>query len=204
MIKTTVTAHTGSTKFGTYKVVTGELREYRRRNIGPNHYTLDVVIIDAEGVEYVTGKGRVIGEVVTVIEDTEGAPVEVEAEPKKIAFERTRCGRCKGAGRRSDGGWGANNGGRCFRCNGTGTALTANGVRASEALRKMRDERLGATWGELAEGEGFWYDNRCYLKGQHPSLILREATEVHRHNGAITRQMWKEITVRYKGATLIY
>lgn len=81
MITTTVTAHTGTTKRGTYKVVTGTLVEYVRRDLGPNHYTLDVVIIDAEGVTYVTGKGRIIKETVTVVEDS--AP-EAEQAPETV------------------------------------------------------------------------------------------------------------------------
>jgi hypothetical protein len=58
----TVTAHTGSTKARTYKVVTGTVAGYRNRPIGPNYYTVDVVIIDADGAEYVTGTGRIISE----------------------------------------------------------------------------------------------------------------------------------------------
>lgn len=70
----TVEAHTGSTKSGTYKVVTGVIVEYVRRSLGSSHYTLDVVIIDADGVTYQTGKGRIIREV----------PAEVEAERETV------------------------------------------------------------------------------------------------------------------------
>jgi hypothetical protein len=73
----TVTAHTGSTKNKTYKVVTGTVAGYRSRLIGPNHYTVDVVIIDADGAEYVTGTARIISEKWTA------EPVKAEA-PKPM------------------------------------------------------------------------------------------------------------------------
>jgi hypothetical protein len=81
MITTTVTAHTGSIRTKDLKVVTGTLVEYRRRELGPSHYTLDVVIIDAEGVTYVTGKGRIIEEVVTVVDDSQE---EAEMDSKVV------------------------------------------------------------------------------------------------------------------------
>jgi hypothetical protein len=129
---------------------------------------------------------------------------EVQPEPRTIRFESTVCGRCKGAGRRNDAGWGANHHGICYRCHGAGTVLTGNGYRASQAYSKMRDERLGATWGELADGEVFQHDGKYYRKGEHEWLRLADGIKVHRHNGPATRKMWKEIAARYKGATLAY
>jgi len=125
-------------------------------------------------------------------------------EPKSIRFETESCGRCGGAGRRNEGGWAANNKGRCFRCHGSGTSLTPNGYRAQQAYIKMRDELLGTTWGALEPGTAFWSDGKCYAKGNHPNLILQPGTPVRRHDGPATRQMWREIVERYKGATLVY
>ncbi|WP_030240818.1 MULTISPECIES: hypothetical protein [unclassified Streptomyces] len=125
-------------------------------------------------------------------------------EPRSIRFESETCGRCGGKGRKNDGGWGANHKGICYRCNGACVVDTANGYRARQAYNKMRDERLGTTWGELADGEVFKFEGKFYEKGAHPWLVLPESTPVHRHNGAATRAMWREIAKRYKGATLEY
>jgi hypothetical protein len=57
----TVTAHTGSTKNGTYKLVTGTVMGHRQRFITATRYVMDVVIMDANGEEYVTTQGRIIG-----------------------------------------------------------------------------------------------------------------------------------------------
>ncbi|MEG8276409.1 hypothetical protein [Streptomyces sp. AHA2] len=128
----------------------------------------------------------------------------VSREPKRIAFERENCDRCGGAGTRTEGGWKFNDQGRCFKCKGSGRALTNEGYRAAQAYQKMRAERLNTTWGELADGDGFKYDGEYFIKGQHPTLFLRHESKVQRHDGAATRQMWKEIAARYKGATLEY
>lgn len=129
---------------------------------------------------------------------------EAAPKPRRIVFEDEECTRCGGKGRRSDAGWNANHHGICYRCSGTGRTLTTRGYRASKAFTKLRDETLGTTWGELTDGEAFWYAARCYTKGNHASLILREDTGVRLHNGPATRQMWIEIAGRYKGATLVY
>lgn len=199
MITTTVTAHTGSTKFGTYKVVTGELREYRHREIGPNHYTLDVVIIDAEGVTYVTGKGRIIEETVTVIEDSE-PEVAPEPEPRTIRFETVTCYRCEGERRNPM--WGNVAGGWCFQCGGAGWQYTQAGKAALEAYEALRDERLGTTYGELAVGEAYKRNGKWWEKTAEG--MIPPGARVHRHNGPVTRGIWKELAVRYAGVTLVY
>ncbi|MGY1440196.1 hypothetical protein [Streptomyces reniochalinae] len=106
-----------------------------------------MVIIDAEGVEYVTGKGRIIERVepVAPAKPEPVAPAKPELvstgagpEPKGIEFEQVTCGRCAGMGRRSDRGWGPNHKGICYRCHGACVVDTANGYRARMAFYKMR------------------------------------------------------------------
>lgn len=87
----TATAHTGSTKNRTYKVVTGTVAGYRSRPIGPNHYTVDVVILDADGVEYATGKGRIISEAW----EAEPAPVEAVAPKYTSRFFQRKAERAE-------------------------------------------------------------------------------------------------------------
>jgi hypothetical protein len=202
MIKTTVKAHTGSAKRGTYKVVTGTLVDYVRRDLeGGRHYVVEALIVDADGAEYLVSNGRIIETTHTVVEP------EAEPEPKGIRFEESKCGRCGGVGVKSDGGWGANNHGRCFRCGGRGVALTGNGYRAQQAYVKMRDEALTVKISELADGEAFWYDagfgTKCYAKGDGSIRFGYDAT-VRRHDGPACRAMWKVIARQYKGATLVY
>jgi hypothetical protein len=84
----TVTAHTGSTKAKTYKVVTGTVAGYRSRPIGPNHYTVDVVIIDADGVEYVTGTARIISEKWVAEPAKAAAPVKPMGKVSQRRAER--------------------------------------------------------------------------------------------------------------------
>ncbi|NED36692.1 hypothetical protein [Streptomyces sp. SID8499] len=128
-----------------------------------------------------------------------------EREPRSIRFETVKCGRCEGMGRRTDRpDWAPNHKGICYRCHGDGTVLTAAGYRAQQAYIAERDAALNTTWGELEDGEAFWYDGKCYAKGQHPWLILFDKTTVRRHNGPVCRAIWKDIARRYKGAELVY
>lgn len=161
-------------------------------------FTVDYRSAEHGGREYYMGLDSDGGWIFAYVDDTTDA-----AQPKKIAFESVTCGRCKGAGRRNDNGWGANHQGICYRCNGTGKALTANGYRAQQAYMKLRDARLGTTYGDIENGESYWYDGQAYEKGG-AEPVLREATKVRRHDGAATRKMWAEVAKRYKGATLVY
>jgi hypothetical protein len=77
-----VTAHTGTTKRGTYKVVTGTIVDFEARNITPNHYVVDVVI-EADGILYRTGQGRVI-EVFDTKAEESVAVVETEDEVEPV------------------------------------------------------------------------------------------------------------------------
>jgi hypothetical protein len=82
----TVTAHTGSTKFRTYKVVTGVIVDFEARDITPNHYVIDVVI-EADGILYRTGKSRVIEAVATeapVAETVTEEAVEVDEPTRTV------------------------------------------------------------------------------------------------------------------------
>jgi len=126
------------------------------------------------------------------------------SEPRTIRFETMTCSRCGGKGRKSDGGWGANHGGACYKCHTAGTVLTENGRRAMEALETMKNERLGVNFGDLANGEIFKYEGKCYRKGECEWLTLGADLRVLRHHGATTRQMWREIASKYKGAELVY
>lgn len=194
--KTLVTAHTGSTKNGTYAVRTGQLIGYRARSLNSTHYVRETVFRTEDGTEYAVASSRIV----SVEKVTEEVP-----EPVKIVFERTRCGRCGGQGRRNDRpGWAVTSKGICFQCKGRGMALTRNGYSAHQAYLKARSEALDTTYGELADGEAFWFDGTCYLKGDHPALVLRDASSVRRHNGAVVREIWKKIAKTYPGATLTY
>jgi hypothetical protein len=68
-MSTTVTAHTGSTKFGTYKAVTGRIVETRYRDITPYHSVREFIIEDETGAQYVTTQSRIIAEVAQVEDD---------------------------------------------------------------------------------------------------------------------------------------
>jgi hypothetical protein len=198
MVTTTVTAHTGSTKTGTYKVATGTLVEYVTRNIGPNHYVVDVIIIDAEGVEYRTGVSRIIEQAVTVTEDV--APEVAPLKPRSIRFGTVTCGRCDGERRNPM--WGKVAGGWCFQCGGVGVLSTQAGKEAEAAYERMCDERLGARYGDIALGEAYKRDGKLHVKAA--GALIHPSVRVRRHNGAITRQIWAEIAAQYPGATLVY
>jgi hypothetical protein len=194
-----VEAHTGSPKTRDYAVITGEVTKFETRDLGPRHYVVVAVILGEDGRTYRTTMSRM-----KQIARENSAPV-AQPEPRTIKFERVRCTRCGGQGRRNDRpGWNVTAQGVCFKCQGKGTTLTANGYRAEQAYSALRDERLGATWGTLAVGDVFWFEGRAYTKGNHPSLRLQPETPVMRHDGPATRQMWREIAKRFKGATLVY
>lgn len=126
-------------------------------------------------------------------------------EPSKIVFEKETCGRCGGKGRRSDNGWNVNHGGLCYKCHGAGQVLSANGYRASEAYLKLRDELLNIDFQDLADGEVFRFNGKCFAKGDVPEWFrVLPTSRVRRHDGPATRKLWREIAKRYKGATLVY
>jgi hypothetical protein len=144
-----------------------------------------------------------------VVEEAPQAPANVSTgvgpEPRKIAFEKETCERCGGKGRRSDNGWGANHGGLCYKCHGAGQVLTANGYRASQAYLSRRDALLGADFQDLADGEAFWFEGKCFAKGDLPDWVqVHPASRVRRHDGPVTRNLWREVAERYKGATLVF
>lgn len=70
----TVTAHTGSTKNGTYKLVTGTLVALQVRSLTSGHGTAEGVV-EADGVTYTTGLARI-----SPAPQAEAAPVAVSAE----------------------------------------------------------------------------------------------------------------------------
>ncbi|MFI6861327.1 hypothetical protein ACIBKZ_15730 [Streptomyces sp. NPDC050421] len=100
-VGTKVIAHTGSTKFGTYKLVTGTVKGYEKRDITPTHYVLDFVIEDADGVEYRTTKSRIESvadetgtEEIAIVEAETVAPVEpVVIEGESTAVPKLHIGR---------------------------------------------------------------------------------------------------------------
>jgi hypothetical protein len=164
---------------------------------------------ELEEAGLVEPKAAPVVEVAPVVEEAPQAPVNASTgegpEPRKISFEKETCERCGGKGRRSDNGWGANHGGLCYNCDGSGQVLTANGYRAREAYLARRDALLGAAFQDLADGEAFWHEGKCFAKGDLPEWVrVHPASRVRRHNGPVTRNLWREIAKRYKGATLDY
>lgn len=121
-------------------------------------------------------------------------------EPRSIRFETVTCRRCDGE--RRNPAWGRVAGGWCFQCGGAGWQYTQAGTAALEAFEALRDERLGTTYGEIAIGEAYKRNEKWYEKTGE--AFLHADYPVHRHNGAITRQIWREIAARHKGATLVY
>lgn len=79
--KTRITAHTGSTKNGAYKVITGELVGYEQKNLNATHYVLLTVIRDAEGNEYKVAPSRIIS--------SEMVADQIETETDPFATETT-------------------------------------------------------------------------------------------------------------------
>lgn len=193
----TVTAHTGSTKNRTYRHVTATVVDFETRMIGRNHYYVVYVMEDAEGNVYREAKSRL-----TEVEAPEVAPEpETAPEPRSIRFTTVVCSRCDGE--RRNPAWGKVAGGWCFQCGGVGTLMTRDALAAEEMMERLRDERLGAKYSELAMGEAYKRNGKWFEKAG--AWHVYPDTLVHRHNGAITRQIWAEVAAAYpKGVTLVY
>jgi hypothetical protein len=191
----TVTAHTGSTKTHTYRLVTGTVVGFEPRMVTSTHYVLEYVIQDAEGNLYRESLGRL-----TEVETPEPAKAPEAPQPRAIRFESVTCYRCEGERRNPM--WGKVGGGWCFQCGGAGWLRTQAGKEAEAAYERLRDERLGARVGDIAVGEVFKLNGKFYEKTERTRL--HADYPVHRHHGATTRQIWREIAARYKGATLVY
>lgn len=140
----------------------------------------------------------------------------------KLVFEKGECGRCDGSGRHSFNG----EHDRCYKCNGTATALTSRGKRAMSAYDALMKERCTRFIDEVNEDDVIYlaksYDRKAGwyrisavttdpLNPKYPTMDFANGMKIRwGYRGEVLvrdldviHEIMREVSSRFKGATLI-